>query len=48
MYFFIAVELLAEAVRYTVKIKGITQNGVEKNQFADDTVLIIVLKMKVK
>ena len=43
MYFVIAVELLAIAVRYNVKIKGIKQNGLEKkiNQFADDIVLII-------
>ena len=29
--FVIAVELLAIAVRHNVKIKGIKQNGVEKN-----------------
>ena len=41
--FVISVELLAIAVRHNVKIKGITQNGVEKkhNQFIHDTVLII-------
>ena len=40
--FVIAVESLAITLRRDVKIKCITQNGVEKNnQFADDTVIII-------
>ena len=46
--FVIAVKLLAIAVRHNVKIKGITLNGVEKNnQFVDDTVLIIAAEDKV-
>ena len=39
--FVIAVELLAVPVRHNVKMKGITENCVEKRQFANDTALII-------
>ena len=39
--------VIAIAVKHNVKIKGMTHNGVEKNnQFTDDTVLIITAEAK--